>query len=462
MRKIFFSLFVVLGGVALYADVIGDADNLISEGRYEDALTLINAEIASNPKSRDFGTLNQKAGETALILGNKGAARVYFEKARDKGVADACLQLGRLEYENYEFNKAAQSYSRYITLKNKSGKSIDANAEAEKERIETARGFLERVENIVVLDSLKVDKDDFISHYKLSASSGRLADAQDIKDNPFGDNNDNSPIFISESGAFMMSAEGDSLLEAHKLLDKSWAIEAFMLSEDLSDVGFPFMMSDGETLYFAACGKGSIGGYDIFVSSKNPSTGEYMSPRNMGMPYNSPANDYMMVIDEETGVGWWATDRDATTTDELTIYIFIPNELRKNYPSDDADIVDKARITNYKSTWGEDDYSAYLQKIDSIRTVEYTEPDFIFDMPDGSIYRYWDDFRTVAGRNAMKRYLEALDTFSESENELNSLRQRYHAGDRSVSQRIKALEVSNEADRSRIAELKNAVIRAEK
>ncbi len=60
----------------------------------------------------------------------------------------------------------------------------------------------------------------------------------------------------------------------------------------------PFFMSDGVTLYYANDGDESIGGYDIFISRKGEDG--FLQPQNIGMPYNSPYDDYMLAIDEVT------------------------------------------------------------------------------------------------------------------------------------------------------------------
>lgn len=84
------------------------------------------------------------------------------------------------------------------------------------------------------------------------------------------------------------------------------------------------------------------------------------------MPYNSPYDDYLLAIDEITGIGWWATDRNQLE-DSITIYKFIPSDLRQNYDSGADDLVDKARITDFRSTWEEGkDYADILKKIDKI------------------------------------------------------------------------------------------------
>ena len=56
------------------------------------------------------------------------------------------------------------------------------------------------------------------------------------------------------------------------------------------------MLSDGLTLYFAAQGPESIGGYDIFMTTYDAAEGRFLKPENIGMPFNSTANDYAWLL----------------------------------------------------------------------------------------------------------------------------------------------------------------------
>ncbi len=51
-----------------------------------------------------------------------------------------------------------------------------------------------------------------------------------------------------------------------------------------------YLHIDGETMYIASEGHGSMGGYDIFVSYKKQ--GSWSIPENMGYPINTPYDDY--------------------------------------------------------------------------------------------------------------------------------------------------------------------------
>jgi len=52
----------------------------------------------------------------------------------------------------------------------------------------------------------------------------------------------------------------------------------------------PFITEDGKTLYFSSYGHATIGGYDVFYSTLQP-TGEWSSPLNMGFPINTTDDD---------------------------------------------------------------------------------------------------------------------------------------------------------------------------
>lgn len=67
-----------------------------------------------------------------------------------------------------------------------------------------------------------------------------------------------------------------------------------------------------------------------FVTRYNTNTDTYLVPENVGMPFNSPYNDYMYVIDEYNNLGWFASDR-YQPEDKVCIYVFVPNDSKRTY-----------------------------------------------------------------------------------------------------------------------------------
>ena len=66
-----------------------------------------------------------------------------------------------------------------------------------------------------------------------------------------------------------------------------------------------------------------MGGYDIYTSTYDKETKRFLTPVNIGMPFNSEADDYMFVIDEYSNTGWFARNRNPPA-DTVCIYVFVP------------------------------------------------------------------------------------------------------------------------------------------
>ena len=221
------------------------------------------------------------------------------------------------------------------------------------DRIDRTENMLDRVEQIEVIDSIVVDSEDFFSHFRLSAESGSI-NPPDVLPANFSAAHP-TIVYEPESGRQMIWAAPDNegvfkLMSSSLLYGDDWEKPA-PLGDDLGeggDANYPFLMPDGITLYFANDGENSLGGLDIFISRRNEDG--FLQPQNIGMPYNSPYDDYMFAIDELTGVGWWATDRNRIPG-KVTIYVFIPSELRKNVDPDNPDISRLARLSSIKDTW---------------------------------------------------------------------------------------------------------------
>lgn len=461
------------------ADVIEEARALLDRGEYAEALALTEAELAARPKSASAGTVNALAGEAQYMLGNRDEAEAFLAKARARGVADAYRLSGRMAMEDYDFPTASEMYSRYISLKEKASKPIDGDALREKKGVEAARDMLERVERIVVIDRIDTDHEDFFSRYGLSAESGRLRPVEDITaDYPSYSEIETaeSPVFENERGDFRLWAQPDSasgklrIMESNRFIGGGW--EAPMASDTVLNGGgnaaFPFMMADGTTLYFASDGDGSIGGYDIFRSNRDSETAEYQAPVNMGMPYNSPANDYMLAIDESAGIGWWATDRNDLPEGQISIYVFVPNELRRNYDVDTPEIGSLARLDDIEATQRDADPDLLEElrgRIDASADVPAESPR-LFDFPiaAGTVYHNFDDFRSARAEQLMHRWLELQKEYDTMTDELAELRRSYSSrrGDRELSRKILDLEDRCEHAREALNRTRGEIVAAEK
>ena len=254
----------------------------------------------------------------------------------------------------------------------------------------------------------------------------------------------------------------ETLVASSILSDDTWE-QPQELDEAINtgNSNYPYMMPDGITLYFANDGENSIGGYDIFFSRKDEDG--FLQPQNMGMPYNSLHNDYMLVIDEMTGLGWWATDRNQID-EQVTIYTFIPNEIRVNYPTETPNLINLAKVNAISDTWVEDcDYTKILNKLNNIENFETQNHanQFSLTLPNGKVYTSISDFKNEEAIQAMQEYLDELDTLNNLIQQVSQLRIDYSNGLKEIAPEIKVLEQKILTQRSSLIRLRNMVVSLE-
>lgn len=348
-----------------------------------------------------------------------------------------------------------------ITIACAVGVSLTAHANSALEQ-----NMLSHVEKILVVDSINVAKDAFLDSYRLRPSTGSLLTGEEVENllqgigKPSMFAGQPSTGFTNEYNDYLIWAQPDTtgylrLAESVRLINGKWDAPRFTstllnfgmeMPEDSavnSNAAFPFMADDGQSLYFAADNDKSLGGFDIFLSRKDPSEGKYLIPLNLGMPFNSAYDDYMMVLDRQTGVGWWATDRNQLE-DEVTIYIYVLTDERVNVEPDDENLHTYASLSGWESLLDEDQQAVrekYLADIAQIQKPDTRTPDFTLEMPGGQTYRYFSDFKNNGSSSLMKKYLAGKVDLEKSEKRLAELRERFASeGGKQLAGEIQKLE----------------------
>ena len=440
--------------MAASAVTLQQAKALYLKEKYEEALVAFEELYNKSARNKKDASINHWLGVCLYKTGKKAESEKYFEYASSKSVAESKMYLSKLAYSNHEFDKAYEYMEEYVDMMRENDKDISEEASRHLDAARSAKSMYEHVEKIAIIDSLVVDKRDFFLAYKLSPETGRFATSDIL---PYEKPDSLTAVFVPENGERMMwvgldSIGGTQLMETNRLLDNTWeAYQAIKGELNLAgDVAFPFMMPDGSTLYYSCNGDGVLGGYDIFMSRKNSEDGTFFQPQNVGMPYNSPYDDYLLVIDEVTGIGWWATDRNQIPG-KLTIYIFIPNEVRENYSIDDPKLYSYANVNSIRDTWAEGaDYSEYFERIEAIGKQENeNKADFEFEVAKGVIYTSLDDTKSTEGRNYLEQYLEVKQAQSEAMALLKELRKEYAEGGATERSTLK----------SKILQLEKAVLK---
>ena len=275
-------------------------------------------------------------------------------------------------------------------------------------------------QRIMVIDSIVVDKNDFLQHYYLNPEEGHI----DSYSHFFNTQQQpNAYVYLNAIGNQCILSQEDedgiiNLYESDKEGNK-WTkprlLQGVNDAKQFFHVNYPFMMPDGVTLYFAAEGDESLGGYDIFVTTYDTEEDRFLTPENIGMPFNSEANDYMMVIDEYDRIGWFATDR-GQEDGKVCIYTFVPSDVRQTYDPETyskEQITNFARITDITETWVSPDIDQALERLEKAKARQKKNTDneeFIFVINDDVDYHKLSDFK--AKGNA-QRYLQLVELRSQ-------------------------------------------------
>lgn len=293
---------------------------------------------------------------------------------------------------------------------------------------------------ITFIDSIVVNKNNFLDHIKLSKESGTLCKYN----NMFG-GTDKPEAFLhmNELGnKFYLSCKdnnGKINLFTCDRIGNEWAAPTALgvlgTEEEYENLNYPFIMADGTTLYFAATGSESIGGYDIFETRFDSESGKFLKPENIGMPFNSTANDYMYAIDEMENIGWFVTDRNQPE-DKVCIYTFIPSETRLTYPTEKYGIeeIEKfARIESIAKTWGNGiERNKALARLTKLRDgngkKKEHETEMKFDINDNTTYRNISDFKAEKNAGKFKQLQELRAILNTLSTKTDRMREQYAKG----------------------------------
>lgn len=201
------------------------------------------------------------------------------------------------------------------------------------------------------------------------------------------------------------------------LKDSVWTLPALLNEHTTSTSNeiYPMLSNDGKKMYFASERLYGVGGYDIYVSEWNEEAGDWSDPVNMGFPYSSPANDFLLAGSEDGRYTLFASDRDCPA-DSVWVYVLESDNMPVRREMSDPEALVALADLNVKMGVGDMDGS------DEVKS----------DIPENA------DTRNYMDKMAQVRSLR--DSISAYENILDEYRERYSM-------------VDSEAEKNRLAEL---------
>ena len=434
MRK-YISLFILLlFSVSISAQNLKQATQLFDKGEYEKAKPAFQRLVKSAPSNAGY---NYYYGACLYETGDKEAAFPYIEKSAKRKYINAYRYLGKLYADMYHYDEAIENYETHIEWLIEKNRDTEM-AEAELAFIRKCARMLKGVEKVTVIDSFVVNKSNFLETYKISKESGKIATLPEIA----------GTLYENEMGNKLIYADSidDGTIQLYtqiKLLDGWGKAEPITSLNELGNVNYPYLMGDGTTLYFASDNEESLGGYDIFITRYDSEDNEYLRPSNVGMPFNSTANDYMMAIDEFNNLGWFASDRNQPQ-DSVCIYVFIPNASKQTYNYENTDlqtIIDAATLREIRKTWDDEEIiqasrNLLAKVLEGDNEKQKKQSSFTFIVNDLVTYDSLEDFRSPEAKRLYQQLMSREKEIAQLENKLLQHRDQYAQGNAQIKKNL--------------------------
>ena len=416
----------IVCGVA-NAQSLAQAKVFYTNGEYDKAKPAFARLVRLSPGNSSY---NHWYGVCCLKTKDYVLAEKHLKMANKRRVQESYRFLADLYIKTYRFEEAIPLYQGYIKLLER--KKQDTNEWSMKIRqAEDAQRMMEKVEDVVIIDSVQLPKAQFLQAYSLSEESGKLQSYDSF-----------FKTSKAHSSTVYSNQKGDKLFFAHpdeegvyKLYTQSQLFDSWEEEKPLSDIinkkqdtNYPFVLSDGVTMYFASKGNGSIGGYDLFVTRYNMNTDEYLAPEQLSMPFNSPDNDYMMVIDERKNLGWFVTDR-RQPQDTVCVYLFRKEANNPRVQSEDITLKrSRSQILSIKDSWeAAADYTSLVslahQQI--LFGEKKIRKDFVFVVDDSRTYHVLDQIKNKDARAYYEKFLALNRQIEELKQQISNMRHTY-------------------------------------
>ncbi len=443
LKRLYIVLILLIMGNIAYAQTLQQGRDLFNKKDYAAAKPIMLKYL--NQKTDD-ASRNFWYGVCCYETGEEDKSISYLEKAAEKKIIKAYRYLGEYYQKREVYALAIENYERFV-----SGMKADKelhNVETENlyshraDSLKTLYHMIRNTQIICFVDSFVINKADLMHFYMLDESAGSFHKYSEFFDSP-----EEGEVFLPEMGTnVLFSRRGQDslyrLYERYKSFDK-WIDETPLKgTESRGNVRYPFLENDGVTIYYAADGPESLGGLDIFISRRNLNTGNFLVPENLGMPFNSEANDYFCVIDEVNNLGWFATDR-RQPEDTVCVYVFVPDNSRKvyNYELGDTAAIHRAArlISIHESQTDPELIRTARQKLTLLAyslNEEKEQGSFLFVIDDLTDYHELSNFRNPEAHDLFIKWTRLKEKYAEESARLEEQRNAYQEASKAEKEQM--------------------------
>ena len=303
-------------------DIIIKAQNYFDNQDYKQAMPIYGQLVSVHPDNPEY---NYKFGICNLLSDRKDKKRpIRYLKIASQSIGvsenvEIYYYLGLAYHQNLQFEEAMKNYNLYLG-------SLPPDSENRAVVLEKVNACLNgisldnRSNYFEVVSQSEYRKDNFHRAYRADNFDGMLIVKPDqLVCKKELEKGENSFVFVSEprnilyfSGYENEDSDNKDIFKVQLLPNGDWGkIEKLpSVINTLYDEDYPVLTNNGTTLIFCSKGHNSLGGYDVFKSDLDTSSGVFTQPENLGIGVNSPFNDILYIEDKEKEYAYFSSDRD--------------------------------------------------------------------------------------------------------------------------------------------------------
>ncbi len=342
-----------------------------------------------------------------LLLLSPSLAEGREVKPKAPVASETLLREAREAYQGYRFASARTAIEKYITAQERRRQAIPESARQLQAMIARAERMYPRAESLRIVDSIVVAKQTWLEHLEQAGGTirpeeGLLGGDSLMRQASYRDALGRNWIRPTSTGLEWLSAVGDHW--------EKQALGAKALGEG-TELAYPFLLEDGITLVYGRRTTQGLGGYDLYMTRLSGQGMGFLEPTLLGMPYNSPYNDYLLAYHESEDWGVLVSDRFCPA-DSVHLYRFIgkPSFLSGESQSE-VDSLGEEAMQARASLRG----LLYKGSVVAKQTKGTSHEGEIYLLLQGSrVYRHWSDFSSK----------EALEAYRVAETERKSVEER--------------------------------------
>ena len=234
----------------------------------------------------------------------------------------------------------------------------------------------------------------------------------------------NERLYYSAAGA-----NGTRDIFMTDLQDTLWLQPVLVesLSSSNGNEVYPMLSPDGKTMYFSSDGFYGLGGYDLYYSTWDDATRCWSMPRNMGMPFSSPDDDFLFIDTEDEKYSFFASNRDCPA-DSIWIYVLEYERSPLHVSMDDPDAL--LSLSRLDPDRGEQTDTADESQPDDLTATYMSQMGAVRELKDSiaSVTSLLDELRTdLAFSNDEEKRYGLSSTIIEVEKEIPALQQELEA-----------------------------------